>query len=89
MLPDEPFIELKMKTIEANTQISKDRILVLQLPLSILPGEHHIVVMIDEKPVQIKPKAIQPAFKWKRFAWKTKMQDCTFRREDLYDDYGR
>ena len=41
-----------MKTIETNTMISKDRILTLQLPRDIQPGQHHILVVISEKPFE-------------------------------------
>jgi hypothetical protein len=37
-----------MRTIEATTVISEDRKLVIQLPQDVAPGEHRVVVWIDE-----------------------------------------
>ncbi|TVS20015.1 MAG: hypothetical protein EA424_06140 [Planctomycetaceae bacterium] len=42
-----------MRTIEATMLIAEDRKLVLQLPSDVSPGEHRVVLMIDEpKPVR-------------------------------------
>jgi hypothetical protein len=37
-----------MRTIEATTLIAEDRKLVLQLPSDVRPGEHRVVVVLDE-----------------------------------------
>ena len=36
-----------MRTIQVKTTVPEDRILVLQLPEDVLPGEHEFVLMID------------------------------------------
>jgi hypothetical protein len=41
-----------MRTIEATAVIADDRRLVLQLPRDVAPGEHHIVVLLDERPTE-------------------------------------
>ena len=37
-----------MRTIQTSAIIAEDRRLVLQLPLDVTPGEHRVVVVIDE-----------------------------------------
>ncbi len=41
-----------MKAIETNALIPNDRILTLQLPRDVQPGEHHIFVIIGELPLK-------------------------------------
>ena len=36
-----------MRTIEASATIADDRRLVLQLPQDVVPGEHHVVVLLN------------------------------------------
>lgn len=38
-----------MKTIETTVTIGEDHILNIQLPLTISPGDAHVVVVIEEK----------------------------------------
>ena len=83
-----PFLS-KMKTIEVNHRISEDRFLTLQLPSSIQPGEHHILIVIDEQPLKKEPINEKKPLKFNNFSWNAWQDDCTFRREDLYDDDGR
>ena len=37
-----------MRTIETTTVIAQDRRLMLQLPADVEPGEHRVVVLLDE-----------------------------------------
>ena len=50
-----------MRTIETNAMIAQDKILTLQLPNDIQPGQHHILVVIGEKNlepfVEIQPSS--------------------------------
>ncbi len=41
-----------MKAIETNALIPDDRLLTLQLPRDVQPGEHHIFVIIGEWPLK-------------------------------------
>ena len=41
-----------MRTIEATTLIAEDRKLVLQLPSDVSPGEHRVLVVLDEPAVE-------------------------------------
>ncbi len=55
-----PEKETNMKAIETNAMISKDRILILQLPKDVQPGQHHIFVVIGEKNLEPKTSAETP-----------------------------
>jgi hypothetical protein len=45
-----------MRTIEATVTIRPDRTLTVQVPPDIAPGDHHIVVIIDERPTVAAPR---------------------------------
>jgi hypothetical protein len=75
-----------MRTIETIVMIGGDGRLVLQLPPDITPGEHRIVLVIEEQPVvtEKRPPLDFPVIdvgKWP--------EDLSLRREDLYDDFDR
>ena len=76
-----------MMTIETMAVISDDRKLSVQLPPEVRPGEHRVVVMIDE----LSPDAPRP---WTMEDWPVHDAGLvdphfTMRREDLYGDDGR
>jgi hypothetical protein len=72
-----------MKTITTTAVIGPDRLLTVQLPADVAPGEHEVVVVLNGvatapvaalgPPHNLAP--IDPSF--------------TFRREDIYGDDGR
>ncbi len=75
-----------MKTIETTVTVAADGKVTLQLLLDILPGEHQIVVVIDEKLLLEKSKT-----KEKRPSLIFPIHDCgpwptnlSLRREDIY-----
>lgn len=45
-----------MRTIEGNAVITPDNQLRVQVPPDIAPGEHHIVLVIDEQPMALAPR---------------------------------
>jgi len=49
-----------MKAIETNALIPDDRVLTLQLPREVQPGEHHIFVIIGELPLQKNTPIAKP-----------------------------
>lgn len=75
-----------MRTIETTATITAEGTLTVQVPPDILPGPHHVVVLIDDQPGM--PEARQ------RYdfpvihvgAWPA---DLSLRREDMYGDEGR
>jgi hypothetical protein len=76
-----------MRTIETMAIITADGelILQLQLPIAIAPGQHRVVLIIEEQPAQLGA----PPLHLEAFAWPGWPAEATFRREKLYDDNGR
>ena len=72
-----------MRTIEATATIRPDRTLTVQVPPDIAPGEHHIVVIIDEQPTVQAPRA---PLQFAAYPVGLTAPERTFRREELYDD---
>ncbi len=80
-----------MKTIETTVTVTEDGKLTVQLPSDIPPGEHQIVLVIDEKPVPEK-SSIQkkrPPLDFPMIHVGSWPADLSLRREDMYDDWGR
>lgn len=76
-----------MRTIETTVMISSDGKLVLQLPRNIQPGQHRVVVVIDE--LHTSAGASQTALDLQPVDWPNWPADSTFHREEIYDDNGR
>jgi hypothetical protein len=74
-----------MRTTETTVTIEPDGKLVLQLPPDITPGEHRIVLVIEQQPViaEKRPPLDFPVINVS--AWPGAL---SLRREDLYDDFG-
>jgi len=72
-----------MKTIEITATVTAERTLIVPLPLDLSPGEHRIVVVIDEKP--IASHRGQP-LRLSAYPVGLVTENMTFRREDLYGD---
>lgn len=79
-----------MKTIETNVRIMEDRMLHLPLPevQAFQPGTYHVVVIIEEQPVQAEPKPSTDPLQFNMIAFEGWPPDATFRREDMYGDDG-
>ena len=75
-----------MRTIEMTVTISGDGKLVLQLPPDITPGEHRIVLVIEEQPVMLEKR---PPLDFPVIDVGEWPENLSLRREDLYDDFGR
>jgi hypothetical protein len=74
-----------MKSIETTATVTPDRTLTIRLPVDVTPGEHRIVVVIDESlidgrrpPLDLPVHDLGP--------WP---EGLSLRREDLYGDDGR
>src|SRR5438105_13060641 len=78
-----------MITVESISEVAQDQTLTIELPKSVTPGPHRVVVVIEETPFGLARR--QPAgplslTKLRLAAWP---KDCTFRREDISGDSGR
>ncbi len=70
-----------MKTVQTTAIVSKDGKLTVQVPSDIVPGEHKIVLVIDEAPVV---KASSLPLKFSDYPVGLASANLTFRRENLY-----
>ncbi|MBD2043664.1 hypothetical protein [Microcoleus sp. FACHB-672] len=80
-----------MKMIKTVATVTENRQMTVQLPPDISPGEHQVVLVIDEKSVSevpaVKEKRPPLNFPVRSYgAWPT---DLSLRREDMYGDDGR
>lgn len=76
-----------MRTIEATAIVTRDRKLRMPVPRDILPGEHRVVVVIDEQ-VSKAPQGA-PALNLPLHDLGPWPSELSLRREDLYGDEGR
>jgi hypothetical protein len=74
-----------MRTIETVVTVDKRGIATLQMPPDVTPGEHKVVMVMEEKPKRKAPLsfATHDVGPW-LFG-----PEETFRREDMYGDDGR
>jgi len=78
-----------MITVEAISEVAEDQMLKIEMPKSVTPGPHRVVVVIEESPfATVQPKASAPLrlAKLNLEAWP---QDSTFCRAEIYGDTGR
>jgi hypothetical protein len=78
-----------MKSMQVTATVSVDGKLIVQVPQSIPPGEHRVVLVIDDKTTQPAAKIPKPPLKLNVFRWEGWPADSTFRREDIYEGAGR
>lgn len=75
-----------MRTIETTATIREDGTLTVVVPADIGPGEHRIVVVIDDA-LLVPSRAPLPPLPAREYGpWPA---DLSLRREDLYDAWGR
>ena len=72
-----------MRMIETTAIITDEGTLTVQVPPDITPGDHHIVVIIDEQPTVPVPR---PPLQFAAYPVGLTAPARTFRREELYDD---
>jgi len=72
-----------MRMIETTAIITDEGTLTVQVPPDITPGDHHIVVIIDEQPTVPAPRS---PLQFAAYPVGLTAPERTFRREELYDD---
>jgi hypothetical protein len=75
-----------MRTIETTILVTPDGTVTLPGPADMPPGEHRIVVIIDEQPVM---KGKRPPLKFSAYPVGLVADDMALRREYLYGNWGR
>ncbi len=76
-----------MRTIETTATIAPDGTLTATVPLDIAPGEHHAVLVIDDRPVV--PDTERPPLDLMVLDLGPWPSSLSLRREDMYDEWGR
>lgn len=76
-----------MRTLELIGQVEPDGRLTVQLPSDIPPGEHQIVLVIDERPLTPSEARVLDDFPVDDYGpWP---EGLSLRREDMYGKWGR
>lgn len=72
-----------MKTIQTTATVTEEGKLIVQVPADISPGEHQIVIVIDETSAEQQQRL---PLKFSDYPVGLRKDNFTFRREDLYSD---
>lgn len=75
-----------MRTIDTKGMVTPDRTLQVRVPDDIPPGEHHVVVIIEEAVTQPR---VKPPFDFPIDRYGSWPSDVSLRREEMYDNEGR
>ena len=75
-----------MITIEAIATVTPEGKVTIQLPATIPPGSHKLVLVIDEQPVTLEKR---PPLDFPVIHVNSYPADLSLRREDMYGDDGR
>ena len=75
-----------MKTIETIVTVTNSLQITIQLPSDITSGKHRVVLVIDETPLPPDNNTAKPSLKLNVGEWQNWAPECTFRREDIYND---
>jgi len=73
-------------TIEATATVTLEGKVTIQLPATVPPGNHKLVLVIDEQPVSPEQRTPFDFPVHDAGAWP---ETLSLRREDMYDDWGR
>ena len=72
-----------MKTIKTIATVAEDGKLTVQVPTNLAPGEHQIVLVIDETPAVKQKRSV---LKFSDYPVGVRQSNITFRREDIYSN---
>ena len=75
-----------MRTIETMVMVTDDGKITVHLPPDIPPGEHHVVMVIDEQPVK---KGKRPPLDFPVMSVGSWPENLSLRSEDMYEEWGR
>jgi hypothetical protein len=75
-----------MRTIETTATIKPDGTIIAKGPADLPPGEHRVVIVVEEHSAIRSPKA---PLRFSAYSVGPTRPGHTFRREDLYGDDGR
>jgi len=78
-----------MITVGAISGVASDQMLKIEMPKSVTPGQHRVVVVIDENHLAAAQRKTAGPLRLTKLHLQTWPEDSTFRREDIYGDTGR
>ena len=78
-----------MITVEAVTEVAPDQTVKIELPKSVAPGPHRLVLVIEEAPLEAAPRKPAAPLRLTKLHLSGWPAGSTFRREDVYGDTER
>lgn len=75
-----------MRTIKTTVTVTDEGQITITLPPDITPGKHRVVLVIDETSTPSDVDNIKQPLKLNVGEWKNWSSECTFRREEIYED---
>lgn len=75
-----------MKTIETTATVSAEGTLTVRVPSDIPPGEHRVVLVIEEQP---SPVEHRPPLDFPVDDWGPWPEGLSLSRKDIYGNWGR
>ena len=75
-----------MRSIETTASVTVEGTLTVEIPRDIPLGEHRVVIVIDEQPVERYQQDLHDFPVDDLGPWP---QNLTLRREEMYDEWGR
>lgn len=78
-----------MKAIETSAIVTEDKKVTISVPEEISAGKHKVILIIDENLIGGEGREKDKELNFKIFKWNNWPADCSFKREDIYNDDGR
>ena len=75
-----------MRMIETTVTVTEEGKMTIQLPQDIAPGEHQVVIVIEEQPIKKEMQSLADFPVRDYGPWPANL---SLRREDMYDEWGR
>lgn len=75
-----------MRTLECQVVVDEARRASLQFPPDIAPGEHHVVIVVEEAPGKAPSNPLKGLPTVRAAKW---LAGVPLKREDMYGDNGR
>ncbi len=75
-----------MRMIETTVTVTEEGKMTIQLPQDIVPGEHQVVIVIEEQPIKKEMQSLADFPVRDYGPWPANL---SLRREDMYDEWGR
>ena len=75
-----------MKTIETKATVTEERLLTIKMPSNIDPGEHQVVLVIDDRPLKKQPinNQYRPSLNFPVDSYGSWPDSLSLRHEEIY-----